>query len=139
MIAASATGGALVAFGMGLQHPWLPFNLAAHVLLGVAGSAVNELHPRITPVGIFVHLTALMIWALLFALLIGRRRLVTTMAAAAAFSAIVFALNTRLFPVGLRPGYESVLTAGQMVFLHFLLAVMLVLGIRLAFSSRVVT
>ena len=124
---------------MGLQHPWLPFNLAAHVLLGFRASVVNELHPLITPVGVVVHLTALMLWAVLFGVLVGPRRLVVTAAAAGAFAAIVFALNTRIFPVALRPGYESVLSLGQMLFLHFVLAVTLALGIRIAFSRRTVT
>lgn len=134
LIAAAATGGALVAFGMGLHHPWLPFNLAAHVLLGTRSIAVNGLHPLVTPVGVLVHAAAICIWAILFMVFVGPRRLRVLIPAALAFATIVFVLNTRLFPIALRPGYESVLTPAQMLFMHFTLAAALVVGTRIAFS-----
>lgn len=136
VIAAAATCGALLAFGMGLQRPWLPFNLAAHVVLGSRASLVDGPHTLVTTVGLLVHVVAIMIWALMFVMVVRSRRALIVVPAAIAFAALVFLLNTRLFPVALRPGYESVLTFGQMLFMHFTLAVSLVIGTRLAFSQR---
>lgn len=133
LLAAAATGGALLAFGMGLSRPWLPFNLAAHVVLGGRASLVTGVHPLVTPVGVLVHVAAIMIWGILFAGLVGWRGWRVTASAAAIFGATVFLLNTRLFPVALRPGYESVLSGTQMLFLHVTLVVMLVIGTRIAF------
>ena len=121
---------------MGFQRPWLPFNLAAHVFLGSRASLVNGPHALVTPVGLVVHVLAIMIWAVVFVTLVRSRRALIVVPAAIVFAAVVFLLNTRLFPVALRPGYESVLTFGQMLFMHFALAVSLVIGTRLAFSHR---
>ena len=119
---------------MGLDRPWLPFNLAAHVLLGGRASLVDGVHPFITPVGVLVHVGAILIWGTVFAAMVGGRRWRVILPAAALFGTVVFLLNTRLFPPSLRPGYESVLTDAQMIFLHVALAATLVVGTRLAFS-----
>lgn len=136
LIAAAATGGALLAFGMGLHRPSLPFNLAAHVLLGGRASLVDGVHGLVTPVGILVHILAIVTWSVLFTMTVGRRDWRVAVPAAVLFGGVVFLLNTRLFPVSLRPGYESVLSLAQMVFLHVTLAATLLLGTRIAFSQR---
>jgi hypothetical protein len=136
LIAAAATGGALLAFGMGLNRPWLPFNLAAHVLLGGRAAVVAGPHAMVTPIGVLVHIGAILIWGILFVAIVGRRRWAVMLPAAVLFALTVFLLNTRIFPISLRPGYESVLSDAQMMFLHFALGVTLVVGTRLAFSPR---
>jgi hypothetical protein len=139
LIAAAATAGVLVAFGMGQRHPFLAFNMAAQVVIraSVAGSEpVAGPHPLLTPVGIIVHLVAVILWSTLFAVVAGHRRAVIAWAAAASTAIVLFALNTRVLPPSFRPGYEIILTNGQLFFLYFTLAVSLVVGTRLAHSAR---
>lgn len=136
LIAAAATAGVLVAFGMGQRHPFLAFNIAAHVVFRGQALLVPGPHPLITPVGILVHLAAVVFWSTLFAIITGRRRVLIASAAASALAVVLFALNTRVLPPSLRPGYETILSNGQLLFLYFTLAVSLVVGTRLAQSAR---
>ena len=136
LIAAAATGGALLAFGMGLDKPSLPFTLASHVLLGERASAPGTLQPLLTAAGVLVHVGAIVIWGLLYAWLAAGRPWRVAIPIAVLFGAVVFLLNTRIFPKALRPGYESVLSDAHMIFLHVALALTLAVGTRLAFSRR---
>lgn len=139
LIAAAATAGVLVAFGMGQRHPFLAFNIAARVVLRspVSGAPlVAEPDLLLTPVGIFVHLVAVIFWSTLFAIVAAHRRVAVVWVAAAATAIVLFALNTRVLPPSLRPGYETILTNGQLFFLYLTLAVSLVVGTRLAQSAR---
>lgn len=136
LIAAAATGGSLLAFGMGLDSPWLPFALASHVVLGARVSDPTGIHPLVTLVGVGVHILAILIWGVLYSWLAGGRGWRIAIPVALLFGAVVFLLNTRVFPKALRPGYESVLSDAQMIFLHVALALTLVIGTRLAFSRR---
>lgn len=139
LIAAAATAGVLVAFGMGQRHPFLAFNIAAHVVFRspVTGSSLVEgPHPLLTPVGIVVHLLAVIFWSTLFTIVAGHRRTAIAWVAAAVTAIVLFALNTRVLPPSLRPGYETILTNGQLFFLYLTLAVSLVVGTRLAHSAR---
>ena len=136
LIAASATGGALLAFGMGLDRPWLPFNLASHILLGGRALFAVDMHPLVTPLGVAVHVTAILIWGVMYAWLAAGRPWRVSIPLAFLFGALVFLLNTRIFPSGLRPGYESVLSDAQMIFLHLALATALLIGTRFAFLRR---
>lgn len=135
LIAAAATAGVLVAFGMGQRHPFLAFNIAAHVVFRGQAFLVPGLHPLITPVGILVHLVAVVLWSTLFATVVGHRRTLIVTAAASVLAVGLFALNTRVLPPSLRPGYETILSNGQLLFLYLTLAVSLVVGTRLAKSA----
>lgn len=136
MIAAAATAGVLVAFGMGQRHPFRAFNIAAHVVFPVQALLVAGPHPLITPVGILVHVAAVILWSTLFAMIAGPRRALIASVAATALAVVLFALNTRVLPPSLRPGYETILTSSQLFFLYFTFAVSLVVGTRLAHAAR---
>jgi hypothetical protein len=138
LIAAAATAGVLVAFGMGQRHPFLAFNIAAHVVFGApaTGSPVASPHALLTPVGIFIHLVAVIFWSTLFTFIAGHRRAAMVWSGAVVTAIVLFALNTRVLPSSFRPGYEIILTNGQLFFLYLMLAVSLVVGTRLANSAR---
>ena len=136
LISAAATAGVLVAFGMGQRHPFLAFNIAAHVLLSDQTRSVSRVHPLFTPVGILVHAAAVVVWSILLALIVGGRRPAAVVVATIAFVSMLFAVNTRVLPSALRPGYETVLSQGQLFFLYFTLAASLLIGTRLAQSAR---
>lgn len=136
LIAAAATAGVLVAFGMGHRHPFLAFNLAAHVLLSDQASSVAGAHPVVTPVGILVHVAAVVLWGILIALVTTGRRPVIVSVLTIVSVLVLFALDTRVLPTALRPGFETMLTKGQLFFLYFTLAISLLVGTRLALSAR---
>ena len=136
LISAAATAGVLVAFGMGQRRPFLAFNVAAHGIFGEQARMVTVAHPLITPAGIVVHLVAVVACSVLFAILAHRRRMLVVAIAAAAMVAVLFALNTRVLPTSMRPGYEIILSQGQLFFLYLTLAIALVVGTRLAQSAR---
>lgn len=136
LISAAATAGVLVAFGMGQRHPFLAFNIAAHVLLSEQARAVSRMHPLFTPVGILVHAGAVVLWSILLAIVVTGRRPAIVATVTIAFVSLLFALNTRVLPTALRPGYETVLSQGQLFFLYFTLAASLLIGTRLAQSAR---
>lgn len=136
LISAAATAGVLVAFGMGQRRPFLAFNIAAHGFFGEQARLVTVAHPLITPTGILVHVLTVVACAVLFAMVAHARRMLVTSVAAAAIVTVLFALNTRVLPTSFRPGYETILSKGQLFFLYLTLAIALVVGTRLAQSAR---
>ena len=136
LISAAATAGVLVAFGMGHRRPFLAFNALAHGFFGERARLVTVAHPLITPTGILVHLLAVVVCAVVFAILTDRRRMVVVAIIAVALVAVLFALSTRVLPPSFRPGYETILSKGQLFFLYATLAFALVVGTRLAQSAR---
>lgn len=121
---------------MGQRHPFLAFNIASHVLLSDQARSVSRAHPLFTPVGIIVHAGAVILWSILLAMLIAGRRRAIAVVVTIAFVSVLFALNTRVLPTALRPGYETVLSQGQLFFLYLTLATSLLVGTRLAQSAR---
>ena len=136
LISAAATAGVLVAFGMGYRRPFLAFNVAAQGVFGERARLISGAHPVITPAGILVHVVSALLWAVVFSVLTSDRRMRTVAMLAAAFTAVLFALNTRVLPISLRWGYDSILSKGQLFFLYLTLAIALVVGTRLAQSAR---
>jgi hypothetical protein len=136
LISAAATAGVLVAFGMGQRRPFLAFNVAAHGLFGERARLVTTAHPLITPTGIVLHTLVVMACAIAVTLLAGGRRTLVVGLVAAALVSVLFALNTRVLPSAFRPGYETILSEGQLFFLYLTLASALVVGTRLAHSAR---
>ena len=125
-----------MAFGMGQRRPFMAFNVAAHGLFGERARLVTTAHPLITPTGILLHTLAALACAIVLTMLAGTRRMLVVGLSAAALVAVLFALNTRVLPTAFRPGYETILSEGQLFFLYLTLASALVVGTRLAQSAR---
>ena len=121
---------------MGQRRPFLAFNIAAHGFFGEQARQVTAAHPLITPTGILVHLLAVVACAVCFAMVAHGRRMLVAAVAAAALVTVLFALNTRVLPTSLRPGYETILSNSQLFFFYLTLAIALVIGTRLAQSAR---
>jgi hypothetical protein len=122
LVAAAATAGALVGFGWVRGLPLQPLNTIAHVLLGSRAFYVREAHPLITPAGILVHALSLIVWGALFSLGTGHRRGVWLWVGAVVFAIAVAAFDFLILPARLSPGFETVLTRGEIIVVYAVMA-----------------
>ncbi len=128
-VAASATAGALVAMGRRLGSAALPFRAIADVFAG-PGPRSLDASPGAVVSGIVAHLTIIVLWGLLFALLVDRWR-GRSVSAAIVVSIAALAISwvmARTFGRGL----ATVLPLGDRIVLAVVFALALVVGIRLA-------
>jgi hypothetical protein len=122
LVAAAATAGALVGFGWVRGSPVQPLNTIAHVLVGSRAFYVREAHPLVTPVGILVHALSLILWGMLFSLAVGRRRGTWLWVGAVVFAVAVAAIDFLVLPARLSPGFEAVVTRGEIIVIYALMA-----------------
>lgn len=122
LVAAAATAGALVGFGWVRASPLQPLNTIAHVLLGSRAFYVREAHPLVTPAGILVHVLSLLLWGVLFSLGAGRQRGIWLWVGAVLFAIAVAAVDFLVLPARLSPGFETVLTRGEIIVVYALMA-----------------
>ena len=129
-MAASATAGALLGFGLRLGAPALPFNAVASILLGAAAQHGRGFSAVPTLVGVLLHIAAMLGAGLAYARLLdrvsGHPVAWATVVAAGALALIL--LIARLFGVGL----GVLLPVGSLVLLCAILALALAIGMRLA-------
>jgi hypothetical protein len=133
-LAAAATAGALLGFGIQQGTPARPFNSLAGVLLGDRAGDIWGFHPVVTVLGLLVHLAVTFGWGVLFARLARGMRGVRL--AAAATAAALLALAVDVIVVGRLIGVNvtDVLAPAQVIALHMVLGVALGVGMRLATS-----
>ena len=122
LVAAAATAGALVGFGTARDAPVQPLNAIAHVIVGSRAFYVQSAHLLITTVAMLVHLTAMALCGVAFAWTFGRWRGARLWVAAVGFAALIALLDFVILPERLSPGFESVLTRGEVVVVYALLA-----------------
>jgi len=131
-VAASATAGALVAMGRRLGSAALPFRAIADVFAGPGRRSLDE-SPGVVASGIVAHLTIIVLWGVLFALLVDRWR-GRSVRAALVVSIAALAISwviARTFGRGL----ATVLPLGDRLVLAVVFVVALLVGIRLALTS----
>jgi hypothetical protein len=131
-IAASATAGALVGFGLRQGTPLRPFNAVARLLLGARADGVWGFDPVVTLVGALLHVTVMLAWGFLCVGLAGTRRGIAAFAAAVGVTLAALAVDLLVVERGLHAGLSGVLSSGQVVVLHLVLLVALALGMRFA-------
>jgi hypothetical protein len=122
LVAAGATAGALVGFGMARDAPVQPLNAIAHLIVGSRAFYVQSAHLLVTGVGVLVHLVAMVTFGVLFAWTFEGWRGARLWAAAIAFAALVALMDFVILPDRFSPGFESVLTRGEVVVVYALMA-----------------
>jgi hypothetical protein len=127
LVAAAATAGALVGFGWVRGYPLQPLNTVAHILLGSRAFYVREAHPLITPVAVLAHTLSMIIWGALFSLAIGQRRGTWLWVGAVLFAIGAAAIDFLVLPARLSPGFQTVLTRGEIIVIYALLAAVVAL------------
>jgi hypothetical protein len=136
LVAAAATAGALVGFGVARGAAWRVVNTLAHLPLGYRAEITDGFDPLVTPVGLAVHAASVVGWTVLFSLVAGRLRGARLAVAALLFAGAAFLVAHRVLPVRYKPGFELVLTFPELVALYALLAVSLVAGVLMARGAR---
>ena len=133
LIAAAATSGALMGFGLRFGTPLRPFNTIAASVLGVAAVAASNAPGMVTTIGIAIHVAACIAWSLAYAWIVefshGHE-----WEWGVATSLVAFALTSMLarsFDVGL----GTLLSVAQRIALAVVLAIALPMGMRLANSD----
>ncbi|MGH7718250.1 MAG: hypothetical protein ACREON_05330 [Gemmatimonadaceae bacterium] len=137
MLAASATAGTLVGFGMVRGAPAYLLNAVAHLVLGPRAQAIRGFDPVFTLGGALLHLVTLLVYGFVFASLAGRLRGSALALAAVLFAGVAVLLDLVVLPITLRPGFERILSAPELVALYAELALALAVGARL-FAPRAV-
>jgi hypothetical protein len=134
LVAAAATAGALVGFGWVRGSPLQPLNTIAHVVLGTRAFYVREAHPLVTPAGILVHVFSLIVCGALFSLGVRRSRGIRVWLGALVLAAVVAAFDFLLLPPRFSPGFETVLTPGEIIIVYAVMAASL--GIAAAMRTE---
>lgn len=122
LVAAAATAGALVGFGWVRGAPLQPLNTIAHVLLGSRAFYVRGLDPLVSLAGILVHMVSLVVWGVVFSLVVRASRGVWLWVGALAFTVLVAVFDFLILPARLSPGFETVLTRGEVIMVYAVMA-----------------
>jgi hypothetical protein len=133
MIAAAATGGALLPMGSRAGGSWRAFNAIAGYVLGRGAHETSAFDAGVTVTGLVTHVVVLILVGLVFAVLDyrwGLRRAV--LAAVFSGALLAFSLLSATF-AGI--GLAAVLPLADLIVLHTLLGVALSWGMRFAFVS----
>ena len=125
LIAAAATAGALVGFGWVRGTPVQPLNTLAHIVVGSRAFHVRNVDPLVTTMGMGVHVISLVVWGVLFSLARARARGMRLWATALVFAVLVAVFDFLVVPDRLSPGFDAMLTRGELIVLYALLAVAL--------------
>lgn len=126
LVAGAATGGALVGIGLRAGTPARPLNAMAAYLLSGDTAGVLDFHPRITPVGLGIHLVVAIGLALVTLTLIERARL-RPFAAALLVAAAALAGSVAMARWG-GQGLGALLPIGDLIVTYLVLATALALG-----------
>jgi hypothetical protein len=133
IIAAAATAGALMGFGIRFGTPLRPFNTIAASVLGATAVAASNAPAMVTTIGVVVHIAVCFAWALAYAWIVDRSNghewewgVATAVLAFTLTSIVAKLLDT---------GLGTLLSVAQRVALAVVLAIALPLGMRLANSA----
>ncbi|MFN2567282.1 MAG: hypothetical protein ABR499_19980 [Gemmatimonadaceae bacterium] len=133
-LAAAATAGALLGFGIQQGTPARPFNSIATLLLGDRAGGIWGFHPVVTVVGVLAHLAVTLGWGLLFARLARGMRGLRLAGAAVVATVATLAVHVLIAGRLLGMNVSDVLVPAQVIALHIVLGVALGVGMRLATS-----
>lgn len=122
LVAAAATAGALIGFGTARDAPVQPLNAIAHVIVGSRAFYVQSAHLLVTTVAVLVHLVAMALCGVAFAWAFAGWRGARLWVATIGFAGLVALIDFVILPDRFSPGFESVLTRGEVVVVYGLMA-----------------
>ncbi|HET6679906.1 MAG TPA: hypothetical protein VFG84_01785 [Gemmatimonadaceae bacterium] len=131
-VAAAATAGALVGFGIRGRPASRPFMEAGRALLGHDAILTASSGAIVLGAGILLHIVAMLVLGVCFSLVAAGLRGVRLLLAASVFSALVFVAVHRLLPLPPAPGLMTGWPTPRLVIIYVTLALALTAGMRLA-------
>ena len=133
IIAAAATAGALMGFGIRFGTPLRPFNTIAASVLGATAVLASNAPAMVATIGVAIHVATCIAWALAYAWIVEQSN-GHEWEWGVATSVVAFAL-TSLVARSLDIGLGTLLSVAQRIALAVVLAIALPLGMRLANSA----
>ena len=133
IVAAAATTGALLGFGLRQGMPARAFNVAASLVLGDAAAGSWGFHRLATPLGVVLHVAGVLALGIVAALIATRSRRHRVVIASVIVSAGAGIMHFAL--LGRDASASRALTIPQLTVVYMLLAAGLMVGMRLARSS----
>ena len=134
VIAGAATAGTLLGFGHARGAALQPLNAVAHIFAGSRAFMTTGFQPIITGGAVLLHFLSTIIWGIVLAYvaapLAGRARV----AAPIGVAILAYLLDRFVAPNRLRPGFEQLLSSGEVTFIYVVLAAALAAGLWI--SSR---
>ena len=122
VIAGAATAGTLMGFGHARGATLQPLNAVAHMFAGSRAFMTTGFQPTITGGALILHFLSTIVWGIVLAYvaapLAGRARA----AAPIAVGALAYLLDRFVAPNALRPGFEELLSSGEVTFVYVVLA-----------------
>lgn len=131
IVAWAATLGVLVGFGRSRGAALEPLNSIAHPFFGTRALLMQGFSWTVTPAALLLHLVALVVWGAVFALLAGRLRGLRLLAAAIAYSFLVWLVNQVVLPSVFSEGLSQSLSPWELGVFYLVLALALALGVRI--------
>lgn len=136
-IAAAATGGVLVRFGIASGAGALgTFTLLGRLVTGVTAVDGALAQHAATGVGVLVHLLVVTVWAMAFAIVASGTRGLRRWPVAFLVAAFAWGAGQYFLPTVLRLGHGARARSPQIALLHVVLALSLAIGMRLALGER---
>ena len=132
LVAAAATIGVLIGFGIVRGAPLLPLNSIAHTAFGTRAYLMQGFDPVLTSVAVTVHLLSIVLWGIIFALVAARLRGAALLVGSLVLALLAYVVDQRLVSERLKPGFEKALSAPELIVVYFVLALSLAVGLHLA-------
>ncbi len=129
VVGAAATAGTLMGFGHARGATLQPLNAVAHMYAGSRAFLTTGFQPGITLGAIAIHLISVVVWGLVLAYAADGLRGAPRTIAAAAVAVIAYLLDRFVAPNGLRPGFEELLSSGEVIFVYVVLGASMAAGL----------
>jgi hypothetical protein len=132
LVAAAATIGVLIGFGIARGAPLLPLNSVAHTAFGTRAYLMQGFDLALTLVAVTFHLISVALWGVIFALVAARLRGTALLLGSLLLALVAYFVDQHLAPERLKPGFERVLSTPELTVVYLVLALSLALGLHLA-------
>jgi hypothetical protein len=136
VVAAAATIGVLIGFGIVRGAPLLPLNSIAHTAFGTRAYLIQGFDPVLTSVAVIFHVLSVVLWAIVFALVAARLRGLALLVASLVLALVAYVVDQHLVTERLRPGFEEALSTPELTLVYLVLALSLALGLYWARVAR---
>lgn len=124
-VAAAATAGVLLGFGIARGAAMRPINSVAHILIGSRAYYMVGFDWFVTPLAALLHVALTCVAATLFAMLAVRTDGVKLYALAAAYAVALWSVIEFVLAPRLRPGFESGLSNAEILIVYLVMTLVL--------------
>ena len=124
-VAAAATAGVLLGFGIARGAAMRPINSVAHILIGSRAYYMAGFDWVVTPLAALLHVALTCVGATLFAMLAVRTDGAKLYALAAAYAVALWSVIEFVLSPRLRPGFESGLSNAEILIVYLVMTLVL--------------